>query len=205
MNAHRRYFEQLARAQGKLTTPVKSPTARHSLKRITASNADTRNDRCLFDSDGIVLVLAGAVLATNNLLLRVGDLAASGYRKKWASRFADLRYLHDAEWRRWRTERTYPLILDAVYCVPHGAEMDRDGLVAALKYPIDGLRLAGFLEDDRPEYLAQVLPVTRTGTAPGLFLKLRPSPHQYGYTDQALLDLSAGADGRQAQPSQPSL
>lgn len=187
---NRQHFEALARAQGKLPKASKQMTSqRQTLNAITATNRMSgRDDAAILAGDEFTLVLPTATLATNNTLLRVGDLGADSYKKNWGKRLADVRLLHMPLWKKWESVVSYPLVLDAVYCVPHHAAMDRDGLVGALKYVIDAVRTSGLIHDDSPRYLSQVLPVQLTGHQSGLFLKLRPSPGPYGHTDLGLVE-----------------
>lgn len=193
---HRKYFESLARAQGKIAgEPVRKTRNQRAAVRDLAKQvrAGSRGDGLALEGDALTLELAGAVLATNNDLLRVGDVSATAYRKSWADRLHDIRLMNLPVWRDWLAVVTYPLVIDVVYCVEHKALMDRDGLVGALKYVIDALHGARFMEDDSPAHVTQILPVQLTARPSSLLIKLRPAPGVYGYTDPGLVERGLGA------------
>lgn len=195
-NSNRQHFTQLAIAQGKLEQGGLAEGNESAKKQNERLQQITKNNR--YDADdwlslnvskkSLQLHLMGAQLATTNLLLRVGDIKATNYKNQWVQRLHNSRLTCLPTWREWQAVVSYPLVIDAYYSVPHGAQMDRDGLVGALKYPIDALHKTGFIKDDKPEYVCQILPFSKTGSTPALHLQLRPSPSPYGYLDPALVD-----------------
>src|SRR5690625_555760 len=159
----RKHLEALAIAQGKIE-PVTGPKKRRNpVKSAAANNQPSAGDAVRLEGDRLFISLDGATLITNNVLLRSGDLVVSQYKRSWSQRLGVLRMQNRTLWRAWQQAAMYPVLIDVVYCVPHGAMMDRDGLTASLKYPIDALRSVELLPDDSPRYVAQALPIQLTG------------------------------------------
>ena len=175
------------RQQGKLPeSPASGRASAQNRLKAAIKTRDQAGKDTLFlysESKSISAIFHGAILVTNNVLLRVGDKQASQYKNYWAKRVEDLRLGNIELWRSWRNSKKYPLVADLLYRVPHGNHMDCDGLTGAGKYLVDAFRHSKFLTDDSPAYLHHVLPLSFTGEQT-LVITFRPSPHQYGYVSE---------------------
>jgi len=121
-------------------------------------------------SDEILLVFSGAVLISNNDLLRVHNITVGKYKKSWQHRVSAI--LKDVI-----VNQPYfsePVQVEFAHFVSHGRYMDFDGIVGAFKYVLDALVKVGVVHDDSVNYVPLVVPIQFKGE-PKLIVKISKS------------------------------
>lgn len=141
----------------------------------------------------MTVVLAGGVLLSLNVSLRVFDAKATRLKNTWKKRIEALRYENQDVFDQWRSTARYPVIVEEVYITAERTCLDSESVCAACKPIIDAFVAVGFIPNDDPQHILHPIPLTRRGANAGIVLRFFPAPAEYGLISteamQAALDI----------------
>lgn len=182
------------RPQAEAAKPRQPSAATQRAKKVALNNQDSRKDTLSYDpeSNTLTLVLAGAQLLSQNVLLRMHDAKATQLKTTWLKRIEGLMMLNIETYDLWKQNqaRSFPFIVEEVYATSESNCLDVESVGAACKPIIDALVRTRFIPDDRSEYIAQPIAYTFRQPNGGLVLVFRPAPKPWGVIDDSTMELA---------------
>lgn len=181
-------------SQVQAVQPRQPSAATQRAKRVALNNQDSRRDTLSYDpeSNTLILVLAGAQLLSQNVLLRMHDAKATQLKTTWRKRIEALMMLNLETYDLWKQNqaRSFPFIVEEVYATAESSCLDVESVAAACKPIIDALVRTKFIPDDRSEYIAQPIAYTYRQPNAGLVLVFRPAPKPWGFIHDGTMELA---------------